>query len=309
MTDKRGNENIDGPGSTDDSPEYDEMLSSFEKAESQRRRKGIIYALIGLMIGAGLFLLAFVYRDEVFGPPIDVEEGEEKILDMTDDPECRDMIAQVHTLSERYFKLETAIDEKLLGDDPQAIQEIRDEITRLQQRVDEIEEDSQEANLRFDDSRKELKEWFDYVSLEFSFIDRLAKERLAELNAAELNAAELNAAGDDSAEKDPAELKDGAEGAKKKEDSKTADGEQAPEQAQQEEGVVVEKSKETQKKEQRAANQKSPKERKEGALVAIHDAFQKFRVWHSSSAHPCGAADEGEKPWRPANHESPREQQ
>jgi hypothetical protein len=289
MTEKNDNEHIDEHDTTDDSPEFDEMVSSFEKAESQRRKKGMIYLLVGLMIAGGVFLLAFVYRSEVFGPPIDVEQGEEEILAKTDDPQCRDMIAQVQDLSARYFKLEPTIDEELLGDDAEAIQGIRDEVARLQQRLDEIEEFSREANLRFDESSQELKEWFDYVELELSFVDRLAKERLAALKAAESS-----------------ELKVDAGTAKTEDTSKTSEGEQ--------EGVVVEKSEATKKKEKQerekaAANKQTPKERKEGALIAIHDAFQKFRVWHSSSAHPCGAADEGETPWRPAKQEAASKQE
>ncbi len=258
---------------SDDSPEFNRMLDSIEKAESARRRKGIIYTLIGLMIAAGIFALAFMFRDEVFGPAVDIEEGEEKVIAKTDDPQCRDMIAQVQDLSERYFQLEPKIEDDLLGDDPEAIQEIRDEVARLQQRLDEIEEFSQEANFRFDESRQQLNEWFDYVELELSFVDRLAREQLAK-------------------------LKDDQEGAKKEDAPDSAEPDKDDEKKP--EGVVVEKGEETKEKEKANANKKTPEERKQGALVAIHDAFQKFRVWHSSSLHPCGAADEGETPWRPA---------
>lgn len=48
-----------------------------------------------------------------------------------------------------------------------------------------------------------------------------------------------------------------------------------------------------------AAAGRSPRERRDGALVALHDAFENFRVWHSASLHPCGDADEDEEPWRP----------
>lgn len=268
MTDQYEN---DQPPVSDDSPEFDRMLDSIEKAESARRRKGIIYFLIGLVIAAGIFALAFIFRDEVFGPAVDIEEGEEEIIAKTDDPQCRDMIAQVQDLSERYFKLEPQIEEKLLSDDAEAIQQIRDEIARLQQRLDEIEEFSGTANLRFDESRAQLKEWFDYVELEFSFVDRLAREQLAKLKE------EAEPAKDEGQAKEEGAAKEG-------------------------EGVVVEKSEAAKKKEaaEVAKNKKTPEERKQGALVAIHDAFQKFRVWHSSSLHPCGEADEGETPWRPA---------
>ncbi|QDG52939.1 hypothetical protein FIV42_19985 [Persicimonas caeni] len=284
MSDHNGNEN---PQMSDDSPEFDRMLDSIEKAESARKRKGLIFLLIGLIIGAGIFALAFMFRDEVFGPAVDIEEGQQEVIAKTDDPQCRDMIAQVQDLSDRYFKLEPKIEDKLLSEDAAAIQEIRDEVARLQQRLDEIEEFSGEANLRFDESRAQLKEWFDYVELELSFIDRLAREQLAKLEDAKLEDAKLKEEGEPAKEDGTAD-KAGEEADKKPE------------------GIVVEKGEATKKKEKAEAakekkSKKTPEERKQGALVAIHDAFQKFRVWHSSSLHPCGEADEGETPWRPKN--------
>ena len=45
---------------------------------------------------------------------------------------------------------------------------------------------------------------------------------------------------------------------------------------------------------------KTPQERLDGATLAVNEAFQKFRVWHTGSLHPCGKAAEGETPWAPA---------
>ncbi len=44
---------------------------------------------------------------------------------------------------------------------------------------------------------------------------------------------------------------------------------------------------------------KTPRQRLDGALLAISESFQSFRVWHTGSLHPCGAASEGETPWTP----------
>jgi hypothetical protein len=46
---------------------------------------------------------------------------------------------------------------------------------------------------------------------------------------------------------------------------------------------------------------RTPVERRNGALVALHDAFENFRVWHQASMHPCGDAEKDEQPWRPAD--------
>lgn len=44
---------------------------------------------------------------------------------------------------------------------------------------------------------------------------------------------------------------------------------------------------------------KSPQELRDGATLAIYNAFKSFKVWHSATMHPCGPADEGETPWTP----------
>ena len=66
----------------------------------------------------------------------------------------------------------------------------------------------------------------------------------------------------------------------------------APEQKDAAEGTVVAEGKKWKSK-------KTPEERRDGALLAINEAFQSFRVWHSGGMHPCGSAAEGETPWTP----------
>jgi len=46
---------------------------------------------------------------------------------------------------------------------------------------------------------------------------------------------------------------------------------------------------------------RTPEERRDGAMVELHEAFENFRVWHSGDTHkhPCGDHEEGEQPWRP----------
>lgn len=275
MTDKHDTDGGQGPHGDTESPEFEEMLAGYEAAEKRRRTKGIIYGVVALVVTVGAFALVFHFKSEFFRPKMDIEAGEQQIIEQTDDPQCRDMIAQVQRLGERYFKFEASVEEDLLGDDPQAHREIRDEIARLRQRVDEIAEDSQQANLRFEDSREQLDEWFAYIDQELVFLDELAAERLAKLKPAD-------------------------EDAKKDEDTeKEGDQPDSAEDDEAVEGVVVEEGQEAPDEPEQATSDKTPEERKQGAMVAIHDAFQKFRVWHSSSLHPCGPADEGEEPWRP----------
>ncbi|MEM1350333.1 MAG: hypothetical protein AAGI01_17365, partial [Myxococcota bacterium] len=44
------------------------------------------------------------------------------------------------------------------------------------------------------------------------------------------------------------------------------------------------------------------KERLDGAVLAVYDSFQSFRVWQDDTEHPhpCGAAAQDEEPWVPA---------
>lgn len=56
------------------------------------------------------------------------------------------------------------------------------------------------------------------------------------------------------------------------------------------------------KKTKRRPNAKPPKtleQKRDAAVLAIYDAFDKFKVWHTAGLHPCGAASEGETPWTP----------
>lgn len=53
------------------------------------------------------------------------------------------------------------------------------------------------------------------------------------------------------------------------------------------------------KKGKPTAPEKSPQELRDGATLAIYNAFKSFKVWHSATMHPCGAADEGEVGWTP----------
>lgn len=44
---------------------------------------------------------------------------------------------------------------------------------------------------------------------------------------------------------------------------------------------------------------RTPGEKVDAAVVQLYDLFANFRVWHTASEHPCGAADPGETPWTP----------
>lgn len=289
------NHSTENPGqkpqdTSQESAEIDAVFERFEKNEKARKIKIFILALIVVLAGAAVFLTSVVFRENRLHANLDMETLDSEAAALTNDPQCRDLIAQVDQLSARYFKLEPQFEEHLLGENPVKIKELRDEIARIQQRIDEIAEYSLKANLRYDTSRAELDDWFDYVALEFTFVDRLGREQLAIL--------EKPTGGEDEAD---AGASDESTDAGKSAESPTEA--QKPETGQ--EGVEVAKGgdKKKGKKEERPI--KTPLERKQAALVALHESFQNFRIWHTASAHPCGGADEGETGWEPAEDDSP----
>lgn len=256
------------PEKPDDSDDFDQMVEEMGRAEAKRRRRGmLITSVVGIVVLIA-FALVYMYRDDVFGGPVDVGEGEAEILAETNDPQCRQMIDDITAVGDDYFAYEKTIDQKLLGDDAEAIRGIRQKIDEFEARLTAARELSRESNLRFEDSPKQLTDWFEYMELELGFVDRLARERLAELEAADAAANADAGAGDA-----------GAEAAGDAPAGDEAHGE-----------VVVQGD---------ARPEKTPVERRDAALVAIHDAFENFRVWHAGGMHPCGKADPGETPWAP----------
>lgn len=275
------NQDSENPGQNPDtspqpSADIDALFQRFQQAERARKIKVFLLAALVLAGGLIVFFGSVLFRENRLTANIDLEAIDAKAAARTNDPQCREMIAQVDQLSARYFKLEPQLDEKILEGTPDEINALRDEIARIQQRLDEIAEFSLQANLRYDTSRGELDEWFDFVALELNFVDRLGDEQLARLK---------EAAADATADDAP--------------DSPPQPAEAAPE------GVVVSKGQDQHKKSAPEAPTQTPEQRKEAALFALHDSFQNFRIWHTASAHPCGAADEGETPWVPAEKDAP----
>lgn len=289
------NHGTENPGqqpqdTSQESAETDAVFERFEKSEKARKLKVFVLALIVVLAGAAVFLTSVVFRENRLHANLDMETLDSEAAALTNDPQCRDLIAQVDELSARYFKLEPQLEAHLLGDNPTKIKELRDEIARIQQRIDEIAEYSLKANLRFDTSRAELDDWFDYVALEFTFVDRLGREQLALLEkpSAENQEADPDASGEAADTDKPAELNSDAQKS-----------------AAEQEGVEVAKERAKKKNSEKEKPTKTPLERKQAALVALHDSFQNFRIWHTARAHPCGAADEGEVGWEPAEKDAP----
>ncbi|MBA2664707.1 MAG: hypothetical protein H0U74_20640 [Bradymonadaceae bacterium] len=230
--------------------ELDALAVDFARAESTRRRRAIFVGLacLGALV---LTLWGMVnFRDTLFRPDMQVEAGERSVLAETNDPQCRELIARVTTVGDAYFAAERAIERELLGDDLEVVVQVSATLKAIRSQLVEIGASSSAANLRYENSRAELDNWFVYVDRELELLIRLSTERLSELGPGE-----------------PEEAQDTVEpaAAKKKAASKPVIG---------------------------------AEELRQRALLAVHESFQSFRVWHSSEMHPCGKAPEGVTPWR-----------
>lgn len=244
----------------DESEPVDEIVTRLEAREKESRRKTVIVTALVLIPAILAVIFAWMYRDRVLAPQLDIEGGEKEVLAETDDPQCRSMIASVTQVGEDFRARHAAIEKRILGDDPEALNTITSDIVELRDRLERAEGESGDANLRFETSREELDRWFAHVDNELRLLSELADERIAELEQAE----ESDEEGDEGPE--------GEEGAEDKESEAGAP---------------------------KPASTKTPEERRDGALLAVDDAFESFRVWHTGSLHPCGAADEDEEGWTP----------
>jgi hypothetical protein len=256
----------DAPDTGED-PELEGMMSSIRKAERRQKVRAALYAVSAIVLIVVAVYAWFTYRDQ-FVPNIDMDEAGQMAWEKTNDPQCRSLIAQVTAVGEDFYEYEKVIETHVIGDDPDKIREIRRRLDAFEARLNKAEKLSDEAELRYDDSARQLDDWFDYVDTEIGFVDRLAKERLAKLerDKPEASADAGTDRQDDAADKDAGILVHSA-------DADQKEGDDEPD--------------------------KTPIERRDGALIALHDAFQNFRVWHSANAHPCGAAAGDEQPWRP----------
>src|SRR5690554_7329247 len=113
------NQGSENPGQNPDnspqeSADIDAIFERFEKNERARKIKVFILAAIVLAGGLTVFFGSVLFRENRLTANIDIEAIDAKAAARINDPQCRDMIAQIDQLSARYFKLEPQLDEKLL---------------------------------------------------------------------------------------------------------------------------------------------------------------------------------------------------
>jgi len=240
-------------------------FEAIARAEAERKKRGM--ALLAFAI-VGSVAMVFAIQAVIGGPGLkldDVGETEEEILEKTNDPQCRKTIADVQAMEPKFKELVAVLEADLLSQDPAKISAAMLAVKTMSGDFSRLAEDSQEAALRYDDSRAELDQWFTYIQGELRTMERIGEDVLEELEIKrKMEAGE------------PVEVD--LEAAKKKKRTRRHS------------------------KEKVDPRTRPPKERLDGAVLAVYDSFQSFRVWQDDTEHPhpCGAADEGEEPWVPA---------
>lgn len=160
----------------------DEMLERLHEAERARRKRALAIGGGVAILGIAGFVLSVVFKDEVFRPELDVESGEVNVINDTNDPQCRAFIADITLIGRDYVELEPKLDQ-LIGADSEAIGGLVEDLEELKTRIGAARETSKEANLRFEDSSREVNEWFRYIDNELTLLQRVGRDHIAELNA------------------------------------------------------------------------------------------------------------------------------
>jgi hypothetical protein len=261
----------DGPspqsGDAETDAELDEALEELESAEASRKRFGLIVGLLAIVLIVAAVLLLIQFRDTLLVPKpsdADLEKAAQKNLDRTDDPQCRRMIAEVTDIQNRFFSMESRFETVIPDGDIEETRSLLTDLRSVKSRLLEAEELSKKAALRFDRSKKELKNWFDYINNEILILEDILVEQLARRMGMGQGPADAGTQGD---------VGVGADTGISIKGVGTWEDEDVP-----------------------------PADRRNRSLVALNEAFDSFRVWHSGYEHPCGSNAEDEEPWRPPSN-------
>lgn len=282
-----------------DEPETDdgdvqELMDGLAKTEKSRQRRALFIGLSIAGLLAAIGTLAVLYSDTFFRPELDIAGGEEDVLAETNDPECRGFIEKVTAIEADYRGIEPMVERMMTSDDSEELREIEKTTDRLRARLDKQEVASLDAKLRFEESRGELDDWFSHIDNELELVGDLAAFRLRQIGAVEPGEGEGTAVDADagSAEGGASDSDASDSGAGGTNEGEVVHVEAKPEGNPTGAARV-------------ASSSKTPKELHEGSMLAVHEAFQSFRVWHTGSLHPCGQADEDETGWTPDGRAAP----
>ena len=221
--------------------------------EAERRKK-VAIGLVAVLVLVGGAVAGIMAMGDKAKLKLDVQQAEQDAIQDSNDPQCRGLIADVTDFGKRYKSEHAEALEAVTSKDRATVEASRAKIKSLRGELEKMRIASLAAELRYEDSREDLKKWFKHVDTEFRLLDLRAEEQLKRIDA--------EAKGEEYVP------------IKKKNPRK---------------GKIVGAKEET--------DTRTPEEKRDAAILTIHDAFENFRVWHSGSSHPCGAAAKDEKPW------------
>lgn len=171
------------PGSDVDAPDLEEMLEEIGQAERSRKiRTAVIGAAVVIVVGA-LFVWMAHRTDDLFRPNIDVEAGEQQLLEDTGDPVCRGIMGGIEEMDDEYRRWEFEFEDFVWGDDEDKLQRLEETAAGFRDDIEQLRADIDDAVFREDlpsghpPVDEQLNEWFDNMDNEFRILQEMANKR------------------------------------------------------------------------------------------------------------------------------------
>lgn len=167
-----------------EAPELDEMLDEIGEVEKERKKRTLVMAVAIVAVVSGLVAWLAFRADELLGPDLDVEAGEQRLLEDTGDPVCRSMLEEIRAIWGDYLDLEFDYEDHAWGDDEEELERLHERAVEFRERLDEQRSRIEEAQLREDEIEEhppveeQLEEWFGNQDNEFRILEELTARRL-----------------------------------------------------------------------------------------------------------------------------------
>ncbi len=185
-------EKHDDGGNEVEAPDLDEMLAEIGEVERSRQiRTAAIGAAVIVLVGAVFVWMAF-RTDDLFRPNIDVEAGEQELLEDTGDPVCRGIISEVENIEDRYRDWEFEFEDYLWGNDEEQLEELEQVAIDFRGDFADLKTNIDDAVFREEEAPdhppvpEQVHEWFDNMDNEFRIIEEMANKRLRKLRDEEV---------------------------------------------------------------------------------------------------------------------------
>ena len=164
----------------------DDLVEGLLREEKKRQRVVLLVTVVVLaVLAAGIGWLA-TSGSGLLGPRLDVEGGEAELAALSNDPVCLGILAGVAELTGDWSEREGAMEAGVLGDDEEAVEQVRETATAFRSRLAALAEDVDEAVLRDPGAPEQMRRWFENQDNEFRWLGELADRRLQELRGEEV---------------------------------------------------------------------------------------------------------------------------